>query len=418
MEEENRFCVLEKGRVPTEEELKTFKQQVQSLAVLYGTVERFTKDFKAFAFNVAKGHQADLQKLEFSNAPDDLKCWPALCPGEQNRLQRGLLRYELCCRLLGSPFVLRKTDAIGDREYSNDDPYDIIKDLLPSWELQEILAVRTYVQRKYHLLHLNTQSEFLVDIQSLDKTSLGSASGIAIDTTYKQHAVPKSKEPQCPIRTTWWDLDDIMGPPGHWVDLMSRLGLPVLQSTLQSGAERMPTLHGAMINWTKYLPLMCQAEPDEYEINNCSDWIFPPGHRRGPQSMQSLEGANGVFFSAQDQRLQLRDNSDENLRCGTIRLQELGWVFWEDRSRLSALHLPDDEDDESLPGCHLARHFRDEIARSIRYEVEGLLDQVEGAAITNKDWNSIIAPKYGFRGSDGRLDFTGIKSILVDPSRW
>lgn len=418
MVEENRFCVLKKGRVPTEEELKTFKQQVQSLAVLYGTVERFTKDFQAFAFNVAKGRQADLQKLEFSNPPEDPNCWPALSSGEQTRLQRGLLRYELCCRLLGSPFVLRKTDAIGDREYSNDDPYEIIKHLLPSWELQEILAVRTYVQRKYNLLHLNTQNEFLVDIQSLDKISLGSASEITKDAIYKHNAVPASKEPQCPICTTWWDLEDIVGPPGHWVDLMSRLGLPVLQNTLRLGAESTPTLHGAMINWTNYLPLMCKVEPYEDEINNCSDWIYPPGHRRGPQAIPSLEGANAVFLAAQDQRLQLRENSIENLRRGTIRLQELGWVFWEDRSRLSALHLPHDEDDKSPPGCHLAGHFRDDIARSIRYEVEGLLDQVEGAAVTNKDWNSIIAPKYGFCGPDGRLDFTGIKSILVDPSRW
>lgn len=151
MEEENRSCVLEKGRVPTEEEVETFKQQVQSLAVLYGTVERFTKDIQAFAFNVAEGRQADLQKLEFSNPPDDLKRWPGLSPSEQTRLQRGLLRYELCCRLFGSPSVLRWSNAIRDRDYSQDDPYEIIKHLLPSWELQEILVVRTYVQRKYNL---------------------------------------------------------------------------------------------------------------------------------------------------------------------------------------------------------------------------------------------------------------------------
>lgn len=418
MEEENRFRVPEKGRVPTEEEVETFKQQVQSLAVLYGTVERFTKDFQAFAFNVAEGRQADLQKVEFSNPPDNPKHWPALSSGEKNRLQRGLLRYELCCRLLGSPFVLRKSTATGGREYSNDDPYYIIKHLLPSWESQEILAVRTYVQRKYNLLHLNTQGEFLVDIQSLDKISLGSASEIAKDAIYKQHAGLKSKEPPCPIRTKWRDLEDIMGPSGHWVELMSRLGLPVLQNTLRSGAENMPKLHGAMINWTNYLPLMCQVEPDEYEINNCSDWIYPPGHRRGAQGISSLEGANPVFFAAQDQKFRLRENSIESLRHGTVRLQELGWVFWENRSRLSALHLPHDEDDESTPGCHLARHFRDDIARSIHYEIGGLLDQVEGAAVTNKDWNSIIAPKYAFCGPDGRLNLAQIESILVDPSKW
>lgn len=252
----------------------------------------------------------------------------------------------------------------------------------------------------------------------MDKRSLGSASEVAKDAN-KQHAVATSKEPQCNIFTRWWDLKGTMEPSGHWVGVMSRLGLVVLQRTLRSGVENMPKLHGDMIDLTYHLASMCEVEPNVYEFNNCLDWIYPPGYWSSPaEAIQSLEGANPVFLAAQDQRLQLCDNSAETLRRGTIRLQELGWVFWEDRSRLSALHLPHHEDDEADPGCHLARHFRDDIARSIRYEVEGLLDQVEGAAVTNKDWNSIIAPKYGFCGSYGRLDFTEIKSILVDPSKW
>lgn len=120
----------------------------------------------------SSARSADRQKLEFLNAPEDAVRWPSLSAGETLRLHRGLLRYELCCRLFGVPFLLRVTDIVKDSlddSADEDGPYCIIKDLMQPWELQEIPAVRADVQRKYDILHLNVQNKFLVDIQSLDQ---------------------------------------------------------------------------------------------------------------------------------------------------------------------------------------------------------------------------------------------------------
>lgn len=85
--EEHQLRTLKTSKIPTEVELEVFKEHVQSLVMMYGTGERSMKDLQAFSFDVAKGRQADLQKLEFSNPPDDATQWPPLSPGEQVRLQ-------------------------------------------------------------------------------------------------------------------------------------------------------------------------------------------------------------------------------------------------------------------------------------------------------------------------------------------
>ncbi|KAG6366989.1 hypothetical protein INS49_001170 [Diaporthe citri] len=253
MGEEHRWFTPGTSRVPTEKETEVFKQRVQSLAVMYGTVERFVKDIRAFSFNTAQGQQESLQKLDFSNPPDDPTRWPSLSASEQIRLHRGLSRYELCCRLLGTPFMLRNCTAFNVGGYSDDDPHWIVKELMPSWELQEIVARGT----------------------------------------------------------------------------------------------------------------LCE------------------------------------------------DNSDESLDRGAIKLQELGWVYWEDPTRISSLRLPRDDDGKRRPEYQLARHFADDVGRPVRYEVDGRLDQVKGVHITTENWNNIIVPEYGFRAPDGAMDSTWIEDIFA-----
>lgn len=404
MGEERRWFTPETSRVPTEKETDVFKQRVQSLAVMYGMVQRFVKDMQAFSFNTAQGQLESLQDLDFSNPPDDSMRWPSLSAGEQIRLQRGLLRYELSCRLLGTSFLLRNSTAFNPGGYSDDDPRWIIHDLMPSWELQEIVAVRAYVQKNYELLHLNVQSEFLAHVHRLHRGSRASAPEVVNDVAYKQLPVPTGEEPQCPTHISWSHLGTIMGPSINWVDAMSRLGLAVLQNILRSDARGRPRLHGAMVSWIDSLPHRCSLNP--YEFDSYADWIYPEG-RRGGRAIP-LKGANPVFLAAQKQRGTLyEDNSEKSLDSGAIRLQELGWVYWEDRARISALGLPRDDDGERRPEYQLAWHFADDVGRPGRYEVEGLLDQVKGVQITTDDWKTCPSLKQVVR----RLGFHDIINI-------
>lgn len=411
--EELRHLTLEPSRVPTEKEIEIFKQRVQSLAAMYGTVERFMKDIQAVSFDVAQGRQASLQKLDFSNPPDDPKQWPPLCHSEQIRLQRGLLRYELCCDLFGSRPKVRNATEINFSPYTDHDPFEVVDGFMSPWESQEIHAVCAYVLKRYEVLHLNIQSEFLVDVRRLDQRSGDSPSEVINDAAYKQLPVSTGELPQFHILASWTDLKSVMGCPRHWADTMSRLGLVALQNILRSDAESRAKLHGISVIWMNSLPereLMSHGHPDSY-----FGWLFHE-RRRPVQATLPLSDANPVFLAALalEQRDQLYSIFGKSLYRGMIRLLELGWVFWEDRTRLSTLHLL--LDNIRHPEHQLARDFAEETRRE--YGLESLLDRTKGALITEEDWNNIIIPKYGFRTPDGLMDFSGVKDILSNPSSW
>lgn len=411
--EELRYLTLEPSRLPTEEEIEIFKQRVQSLAAMYGTVERFMKDIQAVSFDVAQGRQASLQKFDFSNPPDDPKQWPPLCPSEQMRLQRGLLRYELCCRLLYSRSEVRNVTEINFSPYTEREPFEVVKDFMSLWESQEILAVRAYVREKYELLHLNIQSEFLVDIRQLDQRSRDSPSEVINDAAYKQLPASTGELPQFHILASWTDLERVMGCPKHWADSMSRLGLVTFQNILRSDAESRANLHGISLVWMNSRPQqwLSPGQPASYFGR-----VHRESRRRG-QTTLPRRGANPVFLAALKQRDGLGCIENNSLCCGMIRLLELGWVFWEDRTRLSTLHLLP-HNIMPHPEHQLARHFTDETRNPIEYGVESLLDRTKGALITEEDWNNTIIPKYGFRTPDGLMDFSGVKDILSNPSSW
>lgn len=259
--EELRWFTLKTSQVPTGKETEIFKKHVQSLAVMYGTIERFMKDIQAFSFNIAQDRQQIIQMLGFSNPPDDPKQWPPLSPGERTRLRRGLLRYELCCRLFGRPYLLRTTNAVSDRGYSDDDPHRFFRGFLPSWELQELVAIRAYIRRKYELLQFNIQSQFLVDIQSLDRKSPRSAPRAVDNGEYMQLPVPMGEELQYPILISWRHLETVMGASIDWVDGMSRFGLIALQNVLRSDAGSRPKTHGDIVKRTDFLAPPMLGEP-------------------------------------------------------------------------------------------------------------------------------------------------------------
>lgn len=412
--EELRHLTLEPSRVPTEKQIEIFKQRVQSLAAMYGTVERFMKDIQAISFDVAQGRQASLQQLDFSNPPDDPKQWPALCPSEQMRLQRGLLRYELLCRLLGSCPEVRNVTEINFNPYTDHGPFEVVEDFMSPWESQEILAVRAYVRYKYELLHLNTQSEFLVDVRRLDQRSCNSPSEVINDAADKQLPVSKGELPQFHILASWTDLRRVMGYPRHWADSMSCLGLVALQNILRSDAESRAKLHGVSVIWIKSLPLRKWLSPEHPA--SYFGRVQRERRRRG-QTTWPLRGANPVFLAALKQTDELDSIGGKSLYRGMIRVLELGWVFWEDRTRLSTLHLLLDNIMKH-PEQRLARHFTDETLRPIEYDVKSLLYRAKGALITEEDWNNFIIPKYGFRTPDGLMDFSCVKNILSNPSSW
>lgn len=304
------------------------------------------------------------------------------------------------------------TTAVTDRGYDEDDPYWNVLDLMSSWELQELVAIRAYVQRKYEILHFNVQSEFLVDIRSLDRESRRTAPKAVDDASYKQLPVPTSEKPQYPVLISWGHLNTVMGTSIDWVDGMSRFGLVTLQNILRSDAGSRAKLHGDVVNWMDSLPFRCWLNP--HEFISYSGWVYHERRQHGQDTMQ-LRGANTVFLAAQKERATLRCiavDDKESFERGAIHLQQLGWVFWEDRTRLSTLQLPRHDPDERRPKAQLSPHFVNNVRRPLHYEVEGLLHQVKGALITSEDWNNIIVPKYGFIEDWVPRNFSSIENIL------
>lgn len=213
---------------------------------------------------------------------------------------------------------------------------------------------------------------------------------------HKQCKNSECEESPSPGQPRWNQFARVVGGPTHWAECMSRLGLFVLQYIIRSDPDSRSELHGNMVYWHIWQPDRCWVGRDE--LGSHPGWAYPQPRQQCDHANASLTDANPVFQAAHIEMVKLYKRfEDEMLHCGTRRLQELGWVFWEDRSRISTLRLPLDGDDQRRAMFHLDDIFYVDKCRDVPCEIMGFLPQVEGSHVANEHWNSIIVPKYGLR---------------------
>ncbi|KAG6364194.1 hypothetical protein INS49_005792 [Diaporthe citri] len=147
-----------------------FNGLIRFMVQLYFCVSKFVNFYPTFARSNAAG-----TRLVFppTNGTGQLvqegREWPPLTFTERLRLQRGLLRYEMFCRLIGLPSVAASCNPdVCDAAITNPSGSAISKiwvlnpfsEILPMDEVEEIVCASIYVRDLYDSLRWNSFEEF------------------------------------------------------------------------------------------------------------------------------------------------------------------------------------------------------------------------------------------------------------------
>lgn len=303
---------------------------------MYGTLKRFIQDYQSFVRCILGENVHPLTNLEppfrreiwlpyqngmanlfdLTDAPDfpPYQHWPPLTADEALRIQRGFLRYELCCRLSGLPtWDMRITQSF---EVFSVEVFDSLSSYLQRWEEEEIRCIWTYVRRQYQVIVREILDEYRSDIRRLNR---------------RTRHTSQDEVTLLPNISTGDIGDDHFD---SWTYNMSCLGLPMLQQLLRSEFDdqrrflknttfqwRAP-FHGALF--------LRESNSVRNEWNPRGDFINRP----------TTHCASPVYFDIIFNLKNLTMHGDlERLEQAETRLQEVGWVFWNDRKRLDNMGL-------------------------------------------------------------------------------
>ncbi|KAK2604133.1 hypothetical protein N8I77_007088 [Diaporthe amygdali] len=336
------------------------KREINYIISMYGTLKRFIRDYQSFVRSILTGVPPPLSDLDPSFRREEAlepKHWPPLSPNETLRLQRGFLRYELCCRLNGIPAWDTRI-----RQWTTDaseGPFDSLSGYLQRWEEEEIRSIWTYVHRQYQVLVREVLTEFRCDIRRLSRKARNS---------------PENEVVLLRNISFQSDIDYF----GRWTYSMSCLGLPLLQQLLRSEfddqrrfvrnttCELVVDFEGALF-LSMYNDLTMESFPQPMRINLPTTTGVNPIYERITYGLTTWCPTN---VGRRRERLE---------KAGT-RLKELGWVFWEDKVRLKNLRLLDVE--------RLVNH-----TTQIVFEAEQSYPE-EGMYVTKEDRDGELSAKY------------------------
>lgn len=311
-----------------------FNTQVRFMINLYFCLSKFVNFYPTFVRSIAAHTVPSAKKL--GQQVRQGHEWPPLNEMELLRLQRGLLRYELYCRLVGLPSVApsRHPDVLRDGAYFKSPfraPFDRWSenpfwDSLPVDEVEEIICASQYVRDLYRSLRCGLREEFHNHILDLDH---GRGQEV-----FRQDC----KDTDSKTARHWMSQDQILDfrsleiyDPFRWAESMSRLGLVFLDRvTTSTPAERTELMRtgfdnlaghledvflwldwGRVVNarytkvgWSSNVGPRCNPI---IQISNCDTWV------------------SGLITSSK-------------LLVG---LRRMGWVFF-DEAKLRSLGIPHD----------------------------------------------------------------------------
>lgn len=317
------------------ENVTKFNAQIKLMVKIYFCLSKFVNFFLTFAQSNAKGVLPPTNTLA-QRVQDGLE-WSPLNEIERLRLQRGLLRYELYCRLVGLPsmaascnrdvygvVVFRNTSlALSELWWGNPFP-----ELLPIDEVEEIICASIYVKGLYQGLRWTL-------LQDFHNRVLDSHQGRDIDLLNTDPGEAGKKTVEHWLSQTGNQILDFESLEQYgkyyWTDSMSRLGLVFLDRVCRSDlADRRELMRSAFNVFLSRQGNNCNylwRYWDEVVNERC---MWPgPEVKIGPYCNPMVQTAinNDSITTLVDQ-------------FGARRLRSLGWVFLDDKSKLRALGLP------------------------------------------------------------------------------
>lgn len=190
-----------------------------------------------------------------------------------------------------------------------------------------------------------------------------------------------------------------------WTYNMSLLGLPMLQQLLRSEFyDQRSFLKNTLFSWypeheeKRFRPhensLIYRGAPDPLERNSHTETGSNPVYE--------------IFTAAAKSWLFRKENHVEQ---AAKRLNEIGWVFWEDRQRLDSMRL-------------LGRHYPHLIYNvpllsgmsPMSFEVEDTYPEL-GMCVTRKDYEYELSTKYPVNSS-AESGYESFRDRLSDISNW
>lgn len=384
-----------------------FKAQIKFIVRLYFCLTKFVNFYPTFARSQATG-----TRFSFPDAAQDDNELPPLNETELLRLTRGLLRYELYCRLVGissvTAFQIRQVLATIGRpgpqlpaqNYNvwTENPFTRV---LPVDEVEEVICASVYIHGVYESLHCNFIEGFQNAILEFSHT-------VNEEARDKDRSDVENKT----VREWLWDngLDYYLLPDCCDGGFGSRLGLAFLDRVTRSTpTDRREFMRGAFHTFGRPDALF----PRRYDnfLRNFGYSILArlgslPGN--GTASLELGPHCNPFFqtFITHDATIWLLTDDRSYPILNIIR--RMGWVFFDDKSRLRSLGLPDDympfsiDDWASGKSWNPAPFFNAKISRSAL-----------ATSLTEDEWREVME-KYSPK--DRLHDFQAI-SRFVDGAR-
>lgn len=320
-----------------------FKAQIKFIVRLYFCLAKFVNFYPTFARGQATG-----TRFSFPNAAQDDNEVPPLNEAELLRLRRGLLRYELCCRLVGISSVAACQNRQVFATIIRPGPqlpaqhYDIwtgnpFTRFLPTDEVEEIICASIYVHGVYKSLHCNFVEGFSNAILEFSQTRNEEARD-------KDRSGVKEKT----MREWLWDnrLDYYLLPECSDGGFGSRLGLAFLDRVTRSTpTDRREFMRSAFHTFGRPYTLFLRHHDNFLR----DSWHSVVARRRslpgnGTASLELGPHCNPIFqtFITHDETTRLLAGNEQTPDPIINKIRSMGWVFFDDESRLRSLGLPHD----------------------------------------------------------------------------
>lgn len=311
-----------------------FNAQIRFMVQLYFCLSKFVNFYPTFVrSNASRTRPVFPPKKGLGQQNQQDQKWPQLSNTELLRLQRGLLRYELFCRLVGLPSIAVSCNFDLYYAFNNATSgsqiwiFNPFSEILPIDEVEEIICASVYVRDLYDSLRWNAIEEFHNYVLDLDQ---GRGDG---DTVLDKDVNDEKKTAE-----HWFSQDGRLFldfrylRPCHVFDRiesMSRLGLVFLDRLTRSSiAERRELMRHSLTN------LLGPEHPSFlwrywYDVvyKRCTAEGISLG--AGPYCNSILQ--TSISSSSINKLIGMGDHH---------RLRRLGWVFFDDKTKLRSLGLP------------------------------------------------------------------------------
>lgn len=385
-----------------------FNAQIRFMIGLYFCLSKFVNFYPTFARHNAARTRPVYPTTNNLRQPVQGQEWTRLSDTELLRLQRGLLRYELCCRLVGLPSIAAScnTDVCDELITSSHGSvvdriwmFNPFSKILPIDEVEEIVCASIYVRDLYDSFRRDLYEPFGNHIVDSSFDQGGGGGGVPekddIDTrNTAEYWISQNEGRILDFINVSLQLDRQFDS----TECMSRLGLVFLDRMTRSTVAERGELMRCVLNRIQ--------RPD----GDCFLWSY------WHDIMSLRSAAEGFVLGLGPHCNSMIRISSTNCEITELicihdahrRLGHLGWVFFDDESKLRSLGLP-----------HRVRvsDVRDWFEKAENNGWNGfplppnMPESAWAAGFTRQEWNDLVVEKYSLK--DHRGDYEAMSRFAA-----